>query len=53
MKIITCQNKPYHMDYRFVPADLAERLQSVEIGVFKDWKHYSDHVPVIVTFTAH
>jgi exodeoxyribonuclease-3 len=46
------QNKPYHMDYCFVSADLADRLQSVEIGVFKDWKHYSDHVPVIVTFTA-
>lgn len=46
------QNKPYHMDYCFVSADLANRLQSVEIGLFKDWKHYSDHVPVIVTFTA-
>jgi len=46
------QDKPYHMDYCFVSADLADRLQSVEIGVFNDWKQYSDHVPVIVTFTA-
>jgi exonuclease III len=46
------QNKPYHLDYCFVSADLAERLRSVEIGEFEHWKQHSDHVPVIVTFTS-
>lgn len=43
-------DKPYHLDYCFVSADLIDRLQSVEIGEYNFWKPYSDHVPVIVTF---
>jgi exodeoxyribonuclease III len=45
-------DKPYHLDYCFVSSDLASQLQSVEIGKFEDWKTYSDHVPVIVTFNS-
>jgi exonuclease III len=44
------QDKPYHIDYCFVSADLSERIQSVEIGDYDFWRQYSDHVPVIVTF---
>jgi len=44
------QDKPYHLDYCFASADLAGKIQSVEIGDFNFWKQYSDHVPVIVTF---
>ena len=44
------QNKPYHLDYCFVSSDMAEKLESVEIGDFDFWTKYSDHVPVIVTF---
>jgi exodeoxyribonuclease-3 len=44
------KNKPYHIDYCFVSADLADKLKSVEIGEHKFWTQYSDHVPVIVTF---
>jgi exodeoxyribonuclease III len=44
------KDKPYHIDYCFVSADLAERIQSVEIGEYEFWMPYSDHVPVIVTF---
>jgi exonuclease III len=43
------KNKPYHIDYCFVSADLAPRLESVRIGGHKYWSQYSDHVPVIVT----
>jgi exodeoxyribonuclease-3 len=43
-------DKPYHLDYCFVSADLANKIQSVEIGKYDDWIKYSDHVPVIVTF---
>jgi exonuclease III len=44
------KHKPYHIDYCFVSADLAKRLQSVEIGDFAFWTKFSDHVPVIVSF---
>jgi len=43
------KNKPYHIDYCFVSADLAKKIQSVEIGDYKYWKKHSDHVPLIVT----
>ncbi len=44
------KDKPYHLDYCFVSTDLANRIQSVEIGDHHQWSAYSDHVPVIVTF---
>jgi exodeoxyribonuclease III len=44
------KDKPYHLDYCFVSADLIAKLQSVKIGGYKFWTKYSDHVPVIVTF---
>ena len=43
------QNKPYHIDYCFVSADMSERVSSVEIGDHETWSKYSDHVPLIVT----
>lgn len=44
------KEKPYHIDYCFVSGDLANKIQSVEIGDFDLWKAFSDHVPVMVTF---
>jgi exodeoxyribonuclease-3 len=44
------KNKPYHLDYCFVSADMIEKLQSVDIGEFEYWTKLSDHVPLIVTF---
>lgn len=44
------KDKPYHIDYCFVSADIAEKIKSVEIGDYDFWTKYSDHVPVIVTF---
>jgi len=46
------KDKPYHIDYCFASAELANKLQSVEIGKHKFWTQYSDHVPVIVTFNG-
>lgn len=43
------RDKPYHIDYCFVSADMADKIQSVEIGAYDVWIKYSDHVPVIVT----
>lgn len=45
-------DKPYHIDYCFVSADMAENIQSVEIGNFDFWTKHSDHVPVVVTFNS-
>ena len=45
------KDKPYHIDYCFISLDLAERLTSVEIGEYEPWMQYSDHAPVIVTFS--
>ena len=44
------RDKPYHLDYCFVSADLLATLQSVEIGDYDHWTAYSDHVPVMATF---
>ncbi len=44
------KDKPYHIDYCFVSADMVEKLQSVEVGEYDRWTKYSDHVPLIVTF---
>ena len=43
------KDKPYHLDYCFVSTDLANKIQSVEIGDHDFWTKYSDHVPVMVT----
>jgi len=43
------KNKPYHIDYCFLSEDLINKIQSVEIGGHDLWRHYSDHVTVIVT----
>lgn len=44
------KNKPYHIDYCFVSADMAAKLLSVEVGDYDFWTKHSDHVPIIVTF---
>ncbi len=44
------KDKPYHLDYCFVSADLAKKLQSVKVGTYRSWKQFSDHVPVITNF---
>lgn len=43
------QDKPYHLDYCFVSAEMSKKIRLVEIGEYDQWKKYSDHVPVIVS----
>jgi exodeoxyribonuclease-3 len=40
------QDKPFHIDYVFVPKRW--KLRSVEVGSFREWGHLSDHVPMVV-----
>jgi exodeoxyribonuclease III len=44
------QNKPYHIDYCFLSADLIDKVQNVEIGDYEEWKAHSDHSPLIIDF---
>ena len=44
------EDKSYHIDYCFASTDMIEHLKSVEIGDYKCWSKYSDHVPIIVSF---
>lgn len=44
------KDKPYHLDYCFASKDFIEKMVSVEIGKYDEWKKYSDHVPIIVSF---
>jgi exonuclease III len=45
-------NKPYHLDYCFISADIGRQLQTVEIGDHASWAKYSDHVPLIIEFNS-
>ena len=45
------EDKPFHIDYCFASTNFADRLLNLEIGKFKDWSKYSDHMPLIITFS--
>ncbi len=42
------EDKPYHIDYIFIPREWASRLKMVEVGRFEAWSKLSDHCPVVV-----
>jgi exodeoxyribonuclease-3 len=44
------KDKPYHLDYCFATKDLADKIESVQVGRHAYWSRYSDHVPLIVRF---
>lgn len=44
------RDKPYHIDYCFASNDFIEKLTNVEVGLYEDWTHCSDHNPLSVTF---
>jgi len=41
------KDKPFHIDYCFVPETWADRLTGVEVGTFEEWRE-SDHRPLTV-----
>ena len=41
------ENKPYHIDYIYFKG---VKLKNFNIGNYKDWIKYSDHVPLIASF---
>ncbi|MEQ1936285.1 MAG: endonuclease/exonuclease/phosphatase family protein, partial [Fimbriimonadaceae bacterium] len=40
------ENRPYHLDYCFLPNTWT--VKSLSVGSLSEWKHLSDHVPLIV-----
>ena len=46
-------DKPYHLDYCFASKDFTDKIISVEVGEYEQWKTYSDHVPVIITYAQY
>ncbi len=45
------KNKPYHLDYCFASAYFMQKLEKVQVGTYRKWAAYSDHKPLMVTFT--
>lgn len=46
------KDKPYHLDYCFASAYFMQRLEKVQVGTYRKWTPYSDHKPLMVTFTV-
>ena len=43
------EERPYHIDYAFVPRGLIGSDVEVTVGGYDDWIDASDHVPLLVT----
>jgi exodeoxyribonuclease III len=48
MHLYRHENRPYHIDYIFIPREWATRLTAVEVGKYGVWSKLSDHCPVTV-----
>jgi exonuclease III len=42
------KQKPYHIDYIFIPRKWVPLIKKFEVGVFEEWGKYSDHCPLIL-----
>ena len=42
------ENRPYHIDYVFLPRDWASLITGVQLGSHDAWSKLSDHVPLTV-----
>ena len=41
-------DRPFHIDYIFIPREWATRLKTVDVGEYEIWSKLSDHCPVTV-----
>ncbi len=46
------KDRPYHIDYVFLPQHWAAQIRSVEVGSHAAWSKLSDHVPISVDLTV-
>jgi exodeoxyribonuclease-3 len=42
------KDRPYHVDYVFIPREWIFRVRAVEVGEYEQWSKLSDHCPVVV-----
>jgi len=42
------EQKPFHLDYCFIPKAWSNLLHRVEVAEFEAWKSHSDHRPLLV-----
>lgn len=42
------EERPYHLDYCFLPRRWARTIQRVEVGGYEEWQRHSDHRPLLV-----
>jgi endonuclease/exonuclease/phosphatase family metal-dependent hydrolase len=41
-------DRPFHIDYIFIPREWATRIKTVDVGEYEIWSKLSDHCPVTV-----
>jgi exodeoxyribonuclease III len=46
------EQKPFHLDYCFIPKAWGKQLYRVEVAEFEAWKTHSDHRPLLVELAA-
>jgi len=42
------RDRPYHIDYCFIPRSWLDRLSTVTVGTHVEWGQRSDHMPLII-----
>jgi hypothetical protein len=42
------KEKPFHIDYCFLPITWANKLSSIQVGSFEAWQGLSDHRPLVL-----
>lgn len=42
------EERPYHIDYCFIPKTWVKHVRRVEIGEYEEWRQHSDHRPLLV-----
>ena len=45
-------DRPFHLDYCFIPRTWLPRLRSVTVGAHEEWGKWSDHMPVSVELAS-
>lgn len=46
------RERPYHIDYCFLPKAWAQSVHRVEIGEYEAWRPHSDHRPLLVEISC-
>lgn len=42
------EERPYHLDYCFIPQQWLSSVISMKVGTYRQWKRWSDHRPIVI-----